>query len=157
MTYHRPNDRSSKTSKPVLIFVPGSFHTSNVFDRITTRLEDLGYTCIGYEIRGIMLRPAVQNLQPDFDALHELVDNELGKGQDVVVVAHSFGGMIATGALDGLAKRDRQGGETGCGVVKLAYITALMAVEGVSILDGYGGKYPDWLDVDVSLFCLASK
>ena len=52
-------------------------------------------------------------------------------------------------ALDGLSKVERgKEGKKG-GVVKLAYISAFVPFEGVSLLAAFGGAVPEWWDVKV--------
>jgi alpha-beta hydrolase superfamily lysophospholipase len=66
----------------------------------------------------------VKDLQPDIDALREVVQKESDAGNDVAVVGHSWGGIVVTGALDGLGKVQREEGTSG--VVKIAYLCALL-------------------------------
>jgi pimeloyl-ACP methyl ester carboxylesterase len=82
-------------------------------------------------------------------ALHGAVFEEVHeRGNDVIMVPHSWSGIVASGAVDGLGKEEREkNGEKG-GVVKLAYISAFVPMEGVSLTQAFGGE-PSWYDVKV--------
>ena len=74
---------------------------------------------------------------------------ESDAGNDIVVVGHSWGGIVVTGALDGLGKVQReQEGKSG-GVFKIAYLCAFAPLENVSLIDAQGGQILDFYDVKV--------
>jgi pimeloyl-ACP methyl ester carboxylesterase len=136
------------TTKPVLIFIPGAWHTPEFFSEVFSKLEPLGYKCIGYSLFAVGHEPAVKDLQPDIDAVHKLVSDESDAGNDVVIVAHSWGGIMVSGALDGLSKIERQKEGKKGGVVRIAYMTSFVLTEGVSLIAAFGGQ-PEWYDVKV--------
>ena len=137
-------------TKPTLIFTPGAWHTPEVFGTVISKLEAVGYKCIALSLLAAGHEPPVKSLQPDIAAIHGAVFKEIQEnGNDVMMVPHSWSGTVVSGALDGLSKAERERkGEKG-GVVKLAYITAFVPPEGVSLLDAYGSP-PDWYDVKLS-------
>lgn len=139
-------------SKPTLIFIPGAWHTPEAFKIIITRLSTHGYKCIPVSSLAAGHEPAVPDLQPDIDNVHRLVQDEVDNGHDVVVVAHSWSGIVASGALDGLSISEREKNGMNGGVVKLAYICAFIPPEGVSVVTARGGKDPEW-EIQV---CLSS-
>jgi hypothetical protein len=56
-------------------------------------------------------------------------------GKDVVIIAHSYGGIPASQSTKGLEKQDRKSqGEPG-GVVRLAYIASIVPAKGKSSQD----------------------
>jgi len=133
--------------RPTLIFVPGAWHTPEVFTAVISRLEPLGYKCIGHSNPAVAHKPAVKDLQPDITALREAVLKEIDSGNDVVVVSHSWSGIVAGSALDGLGKSHREErGEKG-GVVRIVFMCAFVAMEGVSLFDSIGRTPSDLWDV----------
>jgi hypothetical protein len=148
------------TTRPVLIFIPGAWHPPSVFNALIYNLKSFGYECIALPLIAVSdsfipkALSAVKNLQPDIDNVHKSVLKEVEKEKDVVVVAHSWGGIIVGGALEGLGKADRE--ETGKkgGVVKIAYMCSFVPPEGVSLIDAFGGKVPDWYDIKACNRCL---
>ena len=137
-------------SKPTIVFIPGAWHTPEPFKVIIAKLSILGYKCIPLSLQAAGHEPAVLDLQPDIDIVHRTVQDEVDQGHLVVVVAHSWGGIIAGGALDGLSKTEREKSGRKGGVVKLAYMCAFIPPEGVSLATALGGADPEW-DVQVCL------
>ncbi|KAH8816047.1 hypothetical protein F5884DRAFT_774707 [Xylogone sp. PMI_703] len=127
-------------SKPTLIFLPGAWHSPKVYDTIIEKLTKLGYKSRTLPLQAVEQQEAVKDLQPDIDALREAILSELdGAESDVVVCSHSWSGIITQGALDGLdkASRAKEGKKTS--VVKIAFFCAFVPLEGVSLLDAFGG------------------
>ncbi|RDW56489.1 hypothetical protein BP5796_13130 [Coleophoma crateriformis] len=134
-------------AKPVLIFTPGAWHTPEIFSEVFSELEPLGFKCIGYSLLAVGHEPAVKDLQPDIDAIRQLVSDEADTGKDIVVVAHSWSGIVVSGALEGLGKVSRETEGKKGGVVRIAYISAFVPDEGVSLIQAFGGSPPEWYDV----------
>lgn len=137
-------------SKPILIFIPGAWHSPEGFGTIISKLTPLGYKCIALPLQAVVKQPAVKDLQPDIDALREVVLKESDAGNDIVVVGHSWGGIVVTGALDGLGKAQREKEGKSGGVCKIAYLCAFAPSENVSLIDAQGGQIPDFYDVKVN-------
>lgn len=67
------------------------------------------------------------------------------------MVAHSYGGLVASGVVQGLEgpvrrKEGKQGG-----VVMIVYMTAFVVNEGQSLIDVCGGEILPWIKFDVRL------
>ncbi|KAG4439099.1 hypothetical protein IFR05_005441 [Cadophora sp. M221] len=135
------------STKPTLIFLPGAWHSPSVYDAVISKLTTYGYPSQALPLQAIIGRPAVTTLQPDIDALNTAVLAQVEAGKDVIVVGHSWSGMIVGGALEGLSKTARQKEGKKGGVVKLAFIAAFVPLEGVSLIQAFGGGIPDFYDV----------
>lgn len=69
----------------------------------------------------------------------------LDKGQDVVVLMHSWGGQVGTNAMANLHRaRDIDGRRSGR-VTTLIYMAAFIPFEDQSLAGLFGGKLPPWL------------
>lgn len=136
--------------KPTLIIVPGAWHSPEIFTTVVDKLSSFGYKCISIPLLAAGHEPAVKDLTPDTENVHRAVLEEVERGNDVVVVGHSWGGMIIGGALDGLSKVEREKDGKKGGVIKLAYLCAFVPPEGVSLSVARGGNDPDWV-IDVSI------
>lgn len=74
-----------------------------------------------------------------------MVDEE----RDIVVVAHSYGGVVASCAVEGLdVPALRRAGKIG-GVIMLAYLSAFVLPKGASLMDGLHGQWLPWQKVEV--------
>jgi hypothetical protein len=58
------------------------------------------------------------------------IEKEADAGKDVIVVAHSYGGVPASQSVKDLVKSKREAQGKKGGVVRLAYMTALVPAEG---------------------------
>ena len=76
----------------------------------------------------------------------------VGQGKDVVVVAHSYGGVVASEAVkEELGKKARESkGERG-GVVRLVYISGFVLDQGASLAGLFGGNFPPHFQMNVRL------
>ncbi|KAE8168335.1 Alpha/beta hydrolase fold-1 [Aspergillus tamarii] len=120
-------------SKPSIVIVPGSFSLPEFYDAVTD-----GVASKGYEIKAIRLRSTEDLQQPatmhdDAAAIARELASLVDEGKEVILVAHSYGGVPASESIKGLAKTEGRG-KVG-GVVNLAYLTALVPPLGASAAD----------------------
>jgi pimeloyl-ACP methyl ester carboxylesterase len=134
-----------------MLIVPTQWHSPAYYDRVISILDPLGYKCVKVSMPSVGRDTPVASLDEDILAVREAVLKELDAGQDVVVNAHSWGGIPANSALDGLAKIDREK-EGKKGVVKLTFVSAFVLSEGVSLTEAVGGgPAPWWIISEVSI------
>jgi pimeloyl-ACP methyl ester carboxylesterase len=135
----------SSATPPVIVIVPGAFGTPQGFARLLPYLTKAGYaTHPGAYPSCNPSDPAqVSSSAQDIAFLRDTVLlpllNEHGK--DVVIVAHSYGGVVAGGAAKGLAK----GTSRQTGVLGLVYVAGNITLEGESLLAAVGGAYPPFI------------
>ncbi|KAH6709273.1 Alpha/beta hydrolase fold-1 [Leptodontidium sp. MPI-SDFR-AT-0119] len=139
-------------SKPTIVFCHGAWHTPSFFDKVIAILEPLGYKCVTFSFPGTGNVPPVKSLDEDIEAVRAVVLKEVDVGADVVVSAHSWGGVPTCSALDGLSKAEREREGKPGGVVKLAFVTSFILPEETSIADALGGPLDVWIpDADENL------
>ncbi len=80
--------------------------------------------------------------------LEKLIEEE---GKDVVLAAHSYGGVPACQTVKDLEKSKRANGEKRGGVIHVLFIAALLVEEGQALVDALGGGLPPWAEAEVSL------
>lgn len=136
-------------SKPHIVLVPGAWHTPECFSLIIPKLESHGYKVHSRQMPSVGSETPPEDLSQDIAALRELVTEAIASGNDVVVVPHSWSGIVVGSALGGLSKKEREErGEKG-GVIRAAYMCSFMAPEGVSLMDALQHQIPDWWEVKV--------
>ncbi len=69
-----------------------------------------------------------------------------------MVVGHSWSCIVVCRGLEGLSKEERRREGTVGVVVKLAFLTGFIPMEGVSLIQAFGGSAPEWYNVNLSLF-----
>lgn len=85
----------------------------------------------------------------------ECIRNELERlvedGTEVIVVLHSYGGVVGTEAVhESLGKKQRAAEGKKGGVIGLLYMCAFVLPEGVSIASAFGGQLPPYIVIEVS-------
>ncbi|KAJ6195051.1 hypothetical protein J3E72DRAFT_387728 [Bipolaris maydis] len=139
------------SSQPTVVLIPGSFCFGHAYDAIATPLRSKGYDIqvleppcypAGYERKSDGAPP---NMYADARYINEHVEKLADEGKEVVLVAHSYGGVPATESLKGVTKKEReQQGKPG-GVVRIGYLTALaprLGETAFQVLGDQGGAVP---------------
>ena len=118
--------------KPTLVLVHGAYHSTKHFSPLITSLESYGYKCVPVPLPSTQspnLPPAT--LADDTAAIRNAVIAELDHGDDVVVVAHSYGGCPANNALKGLDTVSRTAAGASASVLVIAFLCAVPQPAGV--------------------------
>uniref|UniRef100_L2GBV1 AB hydrolase-1 domain-containing protein n=1 Tax=Colletotrichum fructicola (strain Nara gc5) TaxID=1213859 RepID=L2GBV1_COLFN len=89
------------------------------------------------------------SLSDDVAAVRTELDKLVSDGKEVVIYSHSYGGVVASNAVEGydVAPRTAAAGSTG-GVVSIVYASAFMLPKGSSLLDLLGGTPLPWMVVE---------
>lgn len=136
---------------PTFIFALGAWVVPAVFDATRSRLKALGFPSDCPAHPSIGAEPPTKTLADDVSSLRGVLSAFADEGRDLVIVAHSYGGVVASSAVEGLSKSTRmQAGKAG-GVVKVVYLAAFALDKGQSLLGMLGGNYLPWMTVEVSL------
>jgi pimeloyl-ACP methyl ester carboxylesterase len=69
----------------------------------------------------------------------------LEEGKDVIILAHSYGGIVAGAAAKDLDKNTRKTQRHDNAVVGLIYIAGNITLEGETLLQAIGGAYPSFI------------
>ena len=119
-------------SKPVIVIVPGAWHRAKHYQHINDGLEKSGYEAIGITLPTLDSRPPNAVWDQDAETVRQLILKNLDSGKDVIVIAHSFGGVAMSEAVKGLGKKAREEQGLKGGVVRLIYMCAMALPKGQS-------------------------
>jgi pimeloyl-ACP methyl ester carboxylesterase len=124
---------------PTLVFVPGSWHQATCYSKITKLLQERHkLKCISITLPSTTGNPAA-TFKDDIDAAREAISSETSHGRNVVVIAHSYGGMVGNSAIkDFTQPRDAVAGH----VIGLILIASGFTLTGVSFMDPFFGRPP---------------
>jgi hypothetical protein len=119
--------------KPTILIVPGGFTLPELYEKVVNHVSSKGYPIhalhlpsVGYKTD----RPGT--MQDDAAFVSAEISKHADEGKDIVLIAHSYGGIPATESTKGLSKAERQRqGKTG-GLVRLAYISCIILPVGES-------------------------
>ena len=153
------HDSSSNMAKPSILFFPGSFVLVSVYQPIFDAVS-----AAGYEITGIhppSIGPGSRqgrdgpapSMHDDAAVVAAKVEKLADQGKDVILIAHSYGGVPASQSTKGLSKQERSAQGKPGGVVRLAYMTAVIPAlkqSAQSVLNGTReeGDMPASVDVE---------
>ncbi|CAL5872448.1 uncharacterized protein PFLUO_LOCUS6712 [Penicillium psychrofluorescens] len=93
-------------SKPTLIFVHGAWHRPEYFTKTITALEQEGYHCIAPQLQMCGTPEPVSSLASTISQVQDIIVAEITNGNDVVMVNHSFGGIVGCSAVKGFTAKD---------------------------------------------------
>ncbi|KAK3395089.1 Alpha/beta hydrolase family-domain-containing protein [Podospora didyma] len=135
---------TANSPKPTIVIVPGAWHTPDNYSRLTSALFQAGYP----DIHCVSL-PSVSNERPPMASLAEdtaavrstvesLINTPTPQNKTIVVIMHSYGGMVGTNALSGLGVSHRNPNNEKGGVAHLLYMCAYVFDKGASLMSkGY--------------------
>lgn len=119
---------------PTLVLVHGAWHSCECFRKVVSELKTEGYKCITPQLAATPAisdpGPAAKSSEPDIQMVRSLVLAETSIGSDVVVIGHSFGGVISCSAIQGLSPSKKPGR-----VLGLINIAAFLVPTNTSIID----------------------
>ena len=145
----------AENSPFTILIVHGSWHTPFFFTTIVEMLNARGYpvtvpqlpTCdpVAPHNAGLGLNADVVKISSEVIRLAEQ------ESKDVLIVAHSYGGVIATAAVAPESSKEQRSkeGKAG-GILGILYLTAFLPQLGISLGDMIGGELPSNVQEDVS-------
>ncbi|KAK8133532.1 alpha/beta-hydrolase [Apiospora sp. TS-2023a] len=113
---------------PAIVLVPGAWTAPAAFHQLIRILETKGFTVHAPALpTNNGHRPPDSSFDDDVQAVRQVVQRLVeDEGKEVMVLMHSYGGVVGTTALRGLTRQDRETrGQLG-GVVHLLYAAAFL-------------------------------
>ena len=118
-------------SKPTILLIPGAWHSADCWNLVASGLQSHGYKTVQ------VTTPTVGNVEvpfsADVQAIRDAIISASEAGENVILVPHSYGGVPACCAVEGLRKKDVGDGKGG--VTGLVFCTSWMLDEGECILE----------------------
>lgn len=139
-----------------IVICPGAWPLVQFFDPLIRALDDRKHTAIckvqpSYPTYNVDNPPKVN---PDSDYLrHSVLDPLLDEGKDIVVFAHSYGGVYAPSSLEGTSKKERRSKGLEGGVIGVILNACPIAPKGTTAMTALGftpDTLPEWIIHNVS-------
>lgn len=147
---------------PSIVLVPGSFTSPSFYEDILQPLLTKGYDTQAVKLKTVISKgpyspdPPLPTVHNDAAAIAEVITKLADQGRDVIVIGHSYGGTPASESIKGLNKESRKAHGKEGGVLRLAFISALVPEVGKtpgSVCEGLdGGQVAFDIDVSTSTF-----
>lgn len=131
---------------PTLLFVPGAWHKPSCYDKIITILQKKhSLRCVSITLPSTKGDPSA-TFKDDLDTAQQAISTETSQGRDVVVLAHSYGGMVGNSAIKGFARPRGPSSSTSTHstghVIGLILIASGFSLSGLSFMDPFFGHPP---------------
>ncbi|TLD20560.1 hypothetical protein PspLS_08804 [Pyricularia sp. CBS 133598] len=142
------------TSRPAVVLTPGAWHGPWAYDLVRPELAALGLCSSAVTLPTVGTTDPKVGVADDAAAARAEVLRQLDAPgeRDVVLVGHSYGGVVISNAVEGLSVADRKAAGKKNGVIGVLYLSAFAIPAGTSLLDGVGATLPDWWNVTGQFF-----
>jgi pimeloyl-ACP methyl ester carboxylesterase len=135
------------SDKPVLLFVTGAWHPPKCYDGLKSSLINLGYDCVVPKLPSVGPESHGVTWKADTAKILETAEQFFVQGREVVLIAHSYGGIPATAATQGQGVQERKIAGLKGGFHSIIFLAAFaIPVRGWDLITTFGGAYPPWLE-----------
>ncbi|KAI1500827.1 Alpha/beta hydrolase fold-1 [Biscogniauxia marginata] len=138
----------TSSEKPVILLVGGAWHLPIHYSKLIDQIKALGYEIVCPKLPTVGEGRAGKTWEDDARHIQNTVLPFFEAGKEVFIVAHSYGGIPATVATQGLGLSERAAKGLKGGFSQIAYLTAFALPVHVDLITILGGSYPDWIDHD---------
>ncbi|KAK8007064.1 hypothetical protein PG989_001054 [Apiospora arundinis] len=140
---------------PTLVLIPGAWHKATCYDPIIDILQGTHkLRCVAITLPSTLDNPDA-TFKDDIDVVRKAISKETSQGRDVVVICHSYGGMVGNSAIKGFAKpqqdpvaksggkKDKSSSRASTGyVVGHILIASGFTITGLAFMDLFLGRPP---------------
>lgn len=131
-----------------IIFVPGAGHSPECYRRVSNILEkEAGYKTDFVHLPSVGLSKRLPDFSADVATIREHARQAVEKGEYALMVTHSYGGIPASEALEGLDVGSRQATGKKGGITHIVFCSAFVLPEGQSVMSKISGIDPPWADI----------
>ncbi|CCD55761.1 hypothetical protein QC760_001297 [Botrytis cinerea] len=138
------------SKKPEFVFVPGAWHSPESFKPTTDILVAKGYKVHGISLKSVGASPHLEDFQPDVETIRNKIDFLLSTSTPLILVCHSYGGVIGSSALDtyiaALPSSTTPFSPTGL-IRHLIYISAFCLPKSKSLMSVLNHEPAPWLSI----------
>ena len=139
------------SERPTILIIPGSFSPPPLYAGIVQHLASHGFETIVAHYPSIGRRDPLPPATMADDAAYTgaIAEKLADAGRSIVMVTHSYGGIVGTESTKGLAKTDREAAGKAGGITRILYITSLVPRVGESLTTLMGSDVASFLRVEV--------
>ncbi|KAI1262792.1 Alpha/beta hydrolase fold-1 [Xylariaceae sp. FL1019] len=131
---------------PTILFVCGAWHEPWCFDLVRQSLADRGFESEAPALPTVGTRDPNLGLQDDAQAIRTDLEKLIDDGKEVILVAHSYGGIVASNSVEGLNVKTRASQGLKGGVSMIVFLCAFTIPAGATVRSSLGGNLLPWYD-----------
>ncbi|KAF7540862.1 hypothetical protein G7054_g1097 [Neopestalotiopsis clavispora] len=117
-------------SQPSILIIPGAAGLPELYDTFVEAVKEHGLDIEALALPSIRSANKANVAPPTMYEDATFIQSHIAKladaGKDVVLLAHSYGGVPCTQSVEGLSKKEREAKGRKGGVVSIAYMTCLV-------------------------------
>ena len=125
-------------AKPTYVLVPGAWHTADCWTKVTEGLKSKGFLSTAVSLPSTKSEPSA-TLLDDITATRQAIQAATSQGQNVVVVSHSYGGLVGASSIKGLDKPETPSSGR---IIGFVVVTSGFSTTGMSFMDLFEGVPP---------------
>ena len=118
------------SSPPVFLLVPGNFLPASYYATTVQLLKSAGFQSRFVSLPSTGSKTPLTSNAPDILAIRAILEELSDLGQEIIVVAHSYGAIPTCEAVKDLEKHGNLGVNKPGGVIRLVFIAAWLLQEG---------------------------
>jgi pimeloyl-ACP methyl ester carboxylesterase len=126
-------------SKPTIVFVTGAWHKPHLYAGLLEGLQRARFPVIAPCLPSV--GGTCDSFYDDVYVVRKAIAEEVSQGREIVVIMHSYGGMVGSAAVQGFSKQEVP---RGGGVIRLIYMAAFALETGISLMDAYNNTPLTW-------------
>ncbi|RKF60771.1 putative alpha beta-hydrolase [Erysiphe neolycopersici] len=134
--------------KPSLIIIPGAWQQVTAFQNFVNILVKEGFSAEAIKLPsvGSTSAPPLPGLAEDIAAAQRAITQAVDKSQEVILICHSYGGLVGSNAAEGLDIHTRSKQGKAGGIKKIIFLSAFVIPRGKSLFEMIGQPLP-WMEV----------
>jgi alpha-beta hydrolase superfamily lysophospholipase len=130
--------------QPAIVVVTGAWHVPAHYEGLVKSLKERGFSdtyCPHLPTATTTLPlPSNANLDGDTEHIRSVIQDLTDAGRQVIVLMHSYGGVVGNNSLDGLLWPQRKAKGLDGGVVHVIYMAAFVIPQGTCMNTPFGGE-----------------
>ncbi|KAI1344165.1 Alpha/beta hydrolase fold-1 [Xylariaceae sp. FL0016] len=133
--------------KPTLLLVNGAWHHPGLYSPLVKQLEAEGFHVLTPELRTLGADKHGKTHTDDVALIREIAIPRFDEGEEIIIVAHSYGGIPACASTEGLGVHERAAESKKGGFKAIVYLAAFaIPKRGMSLLEAFGGAWAPWMN-----------
>ncbi|KAL4898383.1 alpha/beta-hydrolase [Aspergillus ambiguus] len=137
---------------PTIVLVHGAWHTPYHYQPYITALEQRGFVVhcpLLPSSNGVS--PPTASLAEDVRCVGKVVESLVNSGKRVLMIMHSYGGLVGANAIEGFSRAERQKSGRPGGVIHLLYLCGYLLMPGETIWGkveafGFASLWPQFMN-----------